>query len=151
VLGDALSDSLEESEVRALASRGHALSSQTSFVCAAAGERPPDEGGGLGISGGGTGSGFGTGMGRLGTIGHGSSGSDFRALLRLLLLPGWHTCGGAGTPVTITLETTGLELVDVVKVETASPLRAACMREASWEITLPGDFAGISSTFEVTL
>jgi hypothetical protein len=68
-----------------------------------------------------------------------------------LLLPGWHTCGGRGTPAKVTIETTGLEVVDVVKVETASPLRAACMREATWDITLPADFAKVSSTFEVAL
>jgi hypothetical protein len=80
-------------------------------------------------------------LGNLGTIGSGASRAfDPVAWLRKALEPARKRCGFAGRPVTVTIETTIAEIVDVPALTADGPGDRTCLREAAWSIELPGAF-----------
>lgn len=143
---------LTESEQMRLAMLGGAVSPVTSYLAIEPGVRPSNEGldwSTIGHGGGtGTGSGFGSGSGRLFGSRTGpvvDKGAWLRAQLRMAL----SRCAPPGSAVTVSLESTLDEVVDVKRVELA-PSRDAkvetCLREEVWGLALPA--TSFKETFE---
>jgi hypothetical protein len=139
VFGSDLLDELTEPERRICATLGHAVSPVTSLLAIEPGVRPSTEGleeGSVGEGGGGRGEGIG--LGRIGTIGHGSS-SPIEPLkvLQASARAAWDKCLGKGE-VEITTETTLDEVVSVrATLATANPIAEKCVNEAMWALDLP--------------
>lgn len=136
-----------------LAAIGHAASSETSFVVARSGARPPESHGiggigGRGISG-----------GSRDFVGGSSCGRrrppfDHEGWLAGALEAGWKRCGGG--PVRFEIESTWREVVDVTaeSSEASRELPAAardCLDEVGWAIDLPDAFDFERHAWTVTL
>jgi hypothetical protein len=151
VFGAPLGDELREDEMMVLARRGHAVSPVTSFLAIEPGVRPSTEG----LE-------EGEGHGRLGgshvtrapKIRYGATSVtpafDHKAFLAGELARAWQTCGGAGRAVTISIETTLAEIVDVPRVTidgTRDARLEQCLGEAAWAIDLPPQFTASSASW----
>jgi hypothetical protein len=159
VFGSDLFGSLSEAEQMVLAMRGGAVSPVTSYLAIEPGVRPSNEGldwGGIGHGFGvGSGQGFGSGHGRLGSMGTRPT-FDKEAWLRRQLAAAAKHCGALPTAttdaITVALETTTIEVVDIGAVQTA-PVRDAkiesCVREEMWSVTLPNDFDDDHEAFSI--
>lgn len=134
---------LAEPEQMKLAMHGGAVSPVTSYLAIEPGVRPSNEGLDWGVTGsgggGGVGIGLGSGGGRL--FGAGPSAAvDKATWLRAELLRAMRSCAPSANAITVTLESTLDEVVDVGLVELA-PSRdtkaEACVREETWKLALP--------------
>lgn len=146
VFGEDEHQDLSPAEMMKVAMFGRAVSPVTSYVAFEPGTRPstiglPEESGfGFGRSGfgaGGGGSGFGEGITR-----------DLRSLIDVTACTRKHA-PAAGWNVTLVVETTKQEVVDVTPI-TTGPL-ASCLVETVWALALPEQFARERETFRVTL
>lgn len=154
--GSDLWGDLSEAEQMRLAMHGGAVSPVTSYLAIEPGVRPSNEGldwSSIGLGGiGGVGAGFGSGSGRL--FGRGAARAvDKEAWLRAQLLAAMGSCAPSSKELTVTLESTLDEVVDVGRVELA-PSRDAkaesCVREAMWQLALPPTFATAFAVHTVT-
>ncbi len=143
---------LSEPEQMKLAMLGGAVSPVTSYLAIEPGVRPSNEGlewgSGGSSSGIGAGMGFGSGHGRLFGVG-GVSKVDKTAFLRAQVVSAMRACAPAAAAVTVNLESTLDEIVDVVSAEIAPTREAkaeACIREEIWKVDLPG--ASFTDAFE---
>lgn len=138
VFGDDLHGELDEDEMMSLATRGGAVSPVTSYVHAAAGERPESTWGyGTTCGCGPTGL-----LGRGGGVGRGRIIVTPRHAQRWLdreLGELWAYCGGAGVEGAVELESTSDEIVDLdfELPADADPTLEPCMRKATWSLHLP--------------
>ena len=146
LFGDGLVDSLEPDELMRAARTGRAVSPVTSYLAIEPGTRPSTAG--IDRSGEGTiGDGrYGVGSGHGGMSGHFAGPSaDPAAILRAQLEALASACLArhevGAFQGTVTVETTGTEIVDVRVPDVASPL-GACVVEATWRI----DVAAIAGT-----
>lgn len=140
--GSELLGQLTEPEMMQLALLGRAVSPVTSYLAIEPGVRPSTEGleaheafgvGGLGLSGIGSGGG-GSGMGTIGV-------ADPEERLRTELQDALQACGAEGRSATAVLETTMIELVDVVSVAIGRDAVAeACVTERLWKTELDASF-----------
>jgi hypothetical protein len=153
VFGSAQLHELDEKEMMYLAVRGHAVSPVTSLLAIEPGVRPSTEGLEVGEGGGGRGEGIG--LGSIGTFGHGAgSGFDPQAFLRDALRQGAKACGGAGRSLSVVLETTRDEVVDVPSVAARGAADAkleGCVAEAAWALDLPRAFSASFARFTVEI
>jgi len=145
---------ITEPEMMALARHGHAVSPVTSLLAIEPGVRPSTEGleemSGFGEGGGGWAAGIG--LGRLGAIARPAY--DHAGFLRRELARSFAACGGAGRKATVVLETTLAEVVDVPRATVEGPPDAAldrCLREAAWDLYLPGRFDDEWRSYTVSL
>ena len=147
--------SLSEPEMMVLAKRGHAVSPVTSLLAIEPGVRPSTEGLEEGVGEGGGGRGEGIGLGSIGTIGYGGGAPDHRLdFLRDALRRGLASCGGAGRGMTVDLETTRDEIVDVPRADIAGAPDAKltrCVREAVWRVDLPDSFSASFQRWTLTI
>ena len=148
VLGSSIAPELTADEVRRLGMKARVVTDETSFVHATAGRRQLF--GGLGLRG----------------IGSSACGGcrGYRSPKARLAFPdpeGWlggrlanahSACAGGMQAVTVRIETTKDEIVDV-HVKTGDAKLAACMEARTWKILLPADFSSRAPRghFEVTL
>jgi hypothetical protein len=124
---------LDEREQMVVAMKGQVVSPVTSYIAIEPGTRPSR----IGLRGGGSGSGSGYGGGR-GALAARMVASPLRPDLRALLAPAIERCKqlhGAG-PLSLEIETTWDEIVDVILKEGADGL-GACAVEAVWGARLP--------------
>lgn len=146
---------LSDDELRTVAHLSHAVSPVTSYLAIPPGAAPSSFGtfgrgyGGIGMSGigcGGTSCTMGCGWGTA------RASVDFTGVLRALLAPGLAACeqrhGEAGQ-MSLLLEATGDELVDVAILAASADLEA-CLTEAAWGIRLGTEFV-THRTYELTL
>lgn len=159
VFGSHLFGTLSESEQMVLAMRGGAVSPVTSYLAIEPGVRPSNEGldwGTIGHgSGTGTGQGFGNGHGRLGSSRVRPT-FDKHAWLKGQLEKAAKHCGvvatGSTRAISVKLETTTIEIVDIGDVATA-PVRDAkiesCVGEEMWSVMLPAQFEAERDDFDV--
>lgn len=151
VFGSNVLYSLDEKEMMFLAMRGHAVSPVTSLLAIEPGVRPSTEGLGVGEGGGGRGEGIG--LGSIGTIGRGAGlGFDKRGFLSDELAAAAKACGAAGRRVSVRLETTVDEVVDVPSVSLKGAAGGAierCVEEAAWRIDLPPAFTGSFEAWDI--
>ena len=144
VFGSDLMEELDEREMMILARHGGAVSPVTSYLAIEPGVRPSTEG--IPLDGSDTAlGGMGEGnieLGNLGTFAQGGGGSfDHVAWLRKALEPARKRCGYAGRPITVAIETTIDEIVDIPALPADVPGDRACLREAIWSVELPAAFA----------
>jgi hypothetical protein len=151
VFGSPLLGELDEREMMSLARCGHAVSPVTSLLAIEPGVRPSTEG--LEV-----GEGMGSGLshckgGHVYGVEVPGPAFDHAAFLRSELARGWRACGGDGRPATVTLETTGMEVVDVpsAAVEPDDPRLARCLGEVAWGLDLPGEFTQSFQSWTVKL
>jgi hypothetical protein len=154
VFGTSLLERLSEPEMMVLARHGTAVSPVTSFLAIEPGVRPSTEG--LDWSGGGGGGGIG--LGSIGTLGYGAgigpASLDRQRHLEGLVAEQLATCGGAGRSLTLELETTRHEIVDVSRVDLkgAPDLNLeGCLREGIWAFALPRAFTSESASFTIRI
>lgn len=132
-------------ELRELAFRGGAVTKLTSYLAVEPGVRPST----AGIDRTGDGIGF----GGIGTLGHGAGRGLGRGLgvtnlfepekwLEFRLKRAREACGAADLGVHASLETTGVELVDLPELETTPKAAEAesCIAEELWAVELPSVF-----------
>jgi hypothetical protein len=123
--------SLDDSEQMVVAMQGQVVSPVTSYIAAEPGTRPSSIGlGRLGSCG--TGSGYGSGAGSLGGMRHVLG---QRPDLQALLAQAASACG-AGAKVSLEVETTRDEIVDIT-LQQGSGQKAHCIVEAAWALRLP--------------
>jgi hypothetical protein len=152
VFGSELMNELDEQQMMVLARYGGAVSPVTSYLAVEPGVRPSTEGiEREGVSG----LGFGAGTGSLGGRGaYGQGGRrtfDPMAWLREALEPSRQRCGFAGRAVSISVETTRDEVVDVPALTADGRGDRACLREAAWSLDLPASFDHEHETWQVRL
>ncbi len=145
VFGDDLREDLTEEEMMPLALLGGAVSPVTSYLAIEPGVRPSTEGLDWGS---GTGS---FGSGGLGLIGTGRAGSgmgggsdDRQEFLEQEVRAGLAACGGQGSAVRVTLESTLEEIVEINGVtipDAKDPVLEPCLEKEVWAIVLPPEFA----------
>jgi hypothetical protein len=143
VFGSDLMDQLDEKEMMVLARHGGAVSPVTSYLAIEPGVRPSTEGiprDGQDTALGGMGEGN-IELGNLGTVGRAAGGAfDHAAWLRKAVEPARKRCGFAGRAVTVGIETTIDEIVDIPALTADGLGDRACLREAVWSIELPVAF-----------
>jgi len=144
-IGTAVRDELDEHELMTLAMRGRVVSPVTSYLAIEPGVRPSTEG--LEPDESGMGSGFGRGSRvpqvRMAKAGVGRRPPDRAGFLRGEIRAALDACGGEDRTAKVVLQTTRFEIVevdDVVLAGPASPTLSFCLREAVWDLELPGDF-----------
>jgi hypothetical protein len=154
VFGDELRDELSEDEMMVLALRGKAVSPVTSYLAIEPGVRPSTEGlsaeevGMVGFGSGGW-RGRGHAVPRIRT-----SSFDAQAFLERELRERLQVCGGEDLDGHVRLETTLDELADIAELRLQPPPPAdveACMRAATWMLSLPGEFDAPHATWVVAL
>ena len=151
VFGSEVMDGLSDKEMMVLARYGRAVSPVTSYLAIEPGVRPSTEGlEDVGAGGGGTGEGT-IGLGNLATYGRGGGGFDHVAWLRKALEPARKTCGFGRDAVSIAIETTLDEIVDVPKLSTDGRGDRACLLEAVWSLELPAAFSSAHEFWSVQL
>lgn len=133
VLNSQLADRLTDDEVRRLALRAKVASRETSFVAAIAGQRTPPD-----VMAGGT-TGGSSCSAPLGRGGRGLLVVDAQGWLEAALEEAHRRCGGVKRTVTVALETTLDEVVEV-RAQATDPALAQCMDGAAWNLALPGGF-----------
>jgi hypothetical protein len=145
--GTGLENNLSEAEQMKLAMRGGVVSPVTSYLAIEPGVRPSTEGLDWGVSGiGEGGGGFGEGYGRGSFSGMHHvrvPAVDKDAWLRTELTAASRACGLKNGEVTLELETTLDEIVDIAPVQIAPHRETkaeACVRDAMWNLALPGAF-----------
>ncbi len=153
VFGSDLLHHLSEPEMMVLAMRGRAVSPVTSYLAIEPGVRPSTEGieawerSGFGL-------GFGSSAGRVAFMRQGVaiSSFDLRGWLASRLGDARQHCGAADQAMTIGLETTFIEIVDVA-LTLARPDSdiEICMRQSIWSIELPSGFDQNFTTWSVDL
>jgi hypothetical protein len=131
--------SLSHDEMMRVAMMGRAVSPVTSYVAAEPGTRPSTIGLETIGHGSGTGSGYGFGSG------HGSLRGGHPELASLVDASACRAANPAAG-VSIDVETTRDEIVDVAITSAASPL-ATCIAEAVWALRLPASFDRERETF----
>jgi len=152
VFGSEVMNELSEKEMMVLARHGGAVSPVTSYLAVEPGVRPSTEGIDLSETGSGYGSGEGQiGLGNLGTIGRGGAAFDAIAWLRHALEAARQKCGFADRPVSVTIETTLEEIVDVPALNADSRGDRACLVDAVWSLELPAGFTAEHETYAVPL
>lgn len=128
---------LSEAEMLKVAFKGRAVSPVTSYLAVEPGVRPSTAGFDDSASGFGSGSGAGFGSGR-GRLARGIQPPDLQSLLdpavrrcekRLSPAPGWR--------ISLSVETTDREIVDVVLHSATAPKLAKCVVEEVWSTRLP--------------
>ncbi|MEZ4399684.1 MAG: proprotein convertase P-domain-containing protein [Kofleriaceae bacterium] len=138
---------LSEAEMMTVAMMGRAVSPVTSYLATEPGVRPST----IGFERTGTGAGFGSGSGALASVRGGVvrvrpepmrllAGARDRCVAAVAPAAGWQ--------VTLTLETTYAEVVDVVPAA-ASPM-ASCLAEAVWALDLGADYWMQRASFPLT-
>jgi hypothetical protein len=142
VFGSELHEALSEAEMMTLALRGQVVSPVTSYLAIEPGVRPSTEGldrgeGGLGLGGSGT---IGCGWG--GASADRAGRFDAQAYFEHAISERWQACGGELVAATLVLETTGVEIADILpgSLAGAEPGLAACMSELVWRLELPHEF-----------
>ena len=151
VFGSEVMDGLSDKEMMVLARYGRAVSPVTSYLAIEPGVRPSTEGlEDVGAGGGGTGEGT-IGLGNLATIGRGAGGFDHETWLRKALEPARKTCGFGRDAVSIAIETTLDEIVDVPKLSTDGRGDRACLLEAVWSLELLAAFSSAHESWSVQL
>jgi hypothetical protein len=147
---------LQDDEARRLAEAGGAVTPYTSYLALEPGVRPStagidrDRGEGIGLGAIGTlghGSGFGTGQGFSGPR------IDPAAWLRDALTEARTRCGATATPMTVEIESTYAEVVDVPRAvsDPPDPKLEACVAEAAWALELPSVFDAAFRRWPVAL
>ncbi|EDM75419.1 hypothetical protein PPSIR1_04263 [Plesiocystis pacifica SIR-1] len=143
VFGNEALFELDDDEMRALATRGGAVSPVTSYLAIEPGVRPSTAGfafDNVGLIGKGGCGGSGSGYGSAGGVPFGGR-LDRQVWLEAQLGAVWLRCGGAGTRAQVQLEATFEEIVDL-QFSPAQPVNAAvldCVAERSWDLGLPAD------------
>lgn len=134
LLGSEIADDLTDDEVRRLGLKAKIVTDQTSFVFATPGKR--EVMGGLGLIGIGSSC-----CGCRMTIGKAAATAfaDPDAWLQKELSAAHTRCSGGDTPVTVTIDTTKDEIVDV-STQTANAKLSACMSNETWDLMLPRGF-----------
>lgn len=150
VFGEDDHHDLSDAEMMTVALQGPAVSPVTSYLATEPGVRPSVIG--LEEHGTGSGAGYGIGLGSLGTIGHGGrTPPDPAPLLR----PGVDACvarhrPATGWSVSLELDTTSREIVDVVPGLGAETPVGACVIEAAWAVALPAAFSDRRARYPLT-
>lgn len=155
VFGTRLLDQLSESEMLVLARHGAAVSPVTSYLAIEPGVRPSTEG--LDWSGMG-GGGLGIGLGNIGTVSHcggiGGEALDRQKYLETQVAQKLAECGGSARSLTLELETTLREIVDLPRIELQGVADFAlerCLREGVWALALPRDFTSERATWTIRI
>jgi hypothetical protein len=155
VFGTSLLDSLSESEMMVLARHGAVVSPVTSYLAIEPGVRPSTEGldwgsGGFGAMGMGAGDlAFSTSC----AASHPAR-LDRQKHLESLVQQQLNECGGAGRSLTLELETTLHEIVDVPRIElkgSPDPKLLGCLREGVWAFALPRAFDSERATWTIRI
>ena len=151
VFGSEVMNTLSEKEMMVLALHGRAVSPVTSYLAIEPGVRPSTEGivemdTALGSMGEGT-----IALGNLGTFARGGGGFDRLAWLRNALEPARTKCGYSGGTVSVAVETTLDEIVDVPALTADGRGDRACLMEAVWSLELPASFTDEHDTWSVRL
>ncbi|MBA3538172.1 MAG: protein kinase [Deltaproteobacteria bacterium] len=146
VFGEDEYHALSEAEQMTVAMMGRAVSPVTSYVAFEPGTRPSTIG--LLGHGSGTGSGYGVGGGHGGRYGT-SAPPDLRTLIDVKSCVALHKPAGTWR-VTLAVETTRTEIVDVQVTAGAGPL-ASCFAETTWSVALPQSFVAQRQTITVEL
>jgi len=151
VFGSEVMNTLSEKEMMVLALHGRAVSPVTSYLAIEPGVRPSTEGivemdTALGSMGEGT-----IALGNLGTFARGGGGFDRLAWLRKALEPARTKCGYSGGTVSVAVETTLDEIVDVPALTADGRGDRACLMEAVWSLELPASFTDEHDTWSVRL
>jgi hypothetical protein len=152
VFGTELLHSLSEPEMMVLARHGGAVSPVTSYLAIEPGVRPSTEGLEHG-----TGQGFGAGFGRLGGVGHGYGGTgqyDHQEHLRSLVRDALSDCGGGSRSLSLDIETTLHEIVDISALTLMGPddhKLAACVEARIWSATLPRAFNRDAAVYSIAI
>jgi Mg-chelatase subunit ChlD len=153
IFGSEVLHDLKEADMMELAMRGRAVSPVTSYLAIEPGVRPSTEGLDWG-SGQGFGSGFGRASHRIQVRAGRTPEFDHQGFLKSALAAAWSSCGGGGRPVTVTLETTRAEIVDVPSVRSegnANAAALACLEKATWDLLLPREFRSDWTSFTIKL
>jgi hypothetical protein len=149
--GTSLVTELTEPEMMTLAMHGRAVSPVTSYLAVEPGVRPSTEG--FDRGGGGVG-GLGDGSGSISLACKASrdrKAFDPQRYLEESVAAAWSACHGEGQPVSVTLETTLAEIVDIPALGADAGGDAWCLREAIWTLELPDDFRAEHQSWTVTL
>lgn len=157
IFGSHLHDDLDEHEQLRLALHGGAVSPQTSYLAVEPGAAPTRDGivrgppGNTGLIGRGGGGGTGTGYGRSTSTGF-SGRLDRQTWLEDQLDSFRQNCRSTDA-LTITLETTYDEIVDITTTQPPAPAALiTCIREATWSLLLPtGDFTDPRARWTIKL
>jgi hypothetical protein len=152
--GTPLLDSLSEPEMMVLARHGGVVSPVTSYLAIEPGVRPSTEG----LEWGSGGLGEGIGLGGVGTFSHcgamGVPSLDRQKYLEELIKAQLLQCGGAGRSLTLELETTLHEVVDVPRIElkgAADWKLSDCVREGVWAFALPAAFTSEQASWTIRI
>jgi hypothetical protein len=155
-IGSGLLGMLDDREIALLAMRGRVVSPRTSYLAIEPGVRPSTEG----LEPAESGFGFGSGSGRVPAVrtarGMVSTGRRFDpdAFLRGEIRSALDTCGGTDRKAKVTLQTTVFEIVEVdaVALHGADDKRMReCLREGTWAVELPGEFADTWRRWELEI
>jgi hypothetical protein len=153
VFGSHLLEALTEKEMMPLALYGRAVSPVSSYLAIEPGVRPSTEG----LE-------HGAGFGRLSgshrtrapSVRMGASSAteafDKQGFLRDALAAAWRRCGGGVRVATLSIETTGREIVDARLEQLSSPAEASatsCMLDAAWALDLPSGFRDHFAAYRV--
>jgi hypothetical protein len=148
--GDPVMSELTEPEMMVLARHGGAVSPVTSYLAIEPGVRPSTEGIPDVVAGG-------AGYGALGAAGlSGRSAASrmpvaYEAWLRRAVRELRAACGRRGGKVTVAVETTRDEIVDVPRVDGEDRAGRACLLEGIWGLELPDTFTDAHRTFTVVV
>jgi hypothetical protein len=148
--GGTLLDDVPEDQRRALARAARVVSPETSFYFERPGAREPT-GGSISVSGFSSHSSCGCRMG-IGTQLVGSLRTDRERFLAAELQGAKNACGAAQRPITVHLETTLHEIVDLRATDTSpvpSAVAVGCVEEKLWDAVLPGDFTEARAVYTV--
>ena len=148
--GGTLLDDVPVDQRRALALAARVVSPETSFYFERPGFRQ-STGGSIGISGFGSHSSCSCRMG-IGTQSVGTLHTDRERFLATELQGAKNACGAAQRAITVHLETTLHEIVDMRATDTSkvpSAVAVACVEERLWDAVLPADFTEARAVYTV--
>jgi hypothetical protein len=141
---------LSDTELKALAYRGRAVTRLTSYLAIEPGVRPSSEG--IERSEGGSG-GLGIGLGAISSGSRADVALPFRhqAYLEEMVDRARIDCGVSFLRASVTIETNYSEIVDVIRAQIvdAPPSASGCLTERLWSLELPSKFNQTRATYTV--
>lgn len=152
VFGTSILDALSEPEMMVLAMRGGAVSPVTSYLAIEPGVRPSTEG--IEAWERGSGQGFGARGKRVPMVNMAQAKRTFdhHAWLIHEIDEARRRCGAEDQAMTVRLETTEIEIVDVALAAAKLPADVdTCMRQSTWSLALPSEFEQSFASWSIEL